>query len=152
VKVVKFDEDSESDGSNEDKSEDKEVLMDRKSEIDTAKQRTIRQDVVARYWGSEAELTKKAYDVVNGDVTTSIEMSEHPEIETLGQLKDEIIRLKLTDPNSPILKELLGALVNQVANVKEALVMEKMHEMHKLATSEIERKDDSANAKVVEVS
>ena len=152
MKVVKFDEDSESDGSNEDKSEDKEVLMDRKSEIDTAKQRTIRQDVVARYWGSEAELTKKAYDVVNGDVTTSIEMSEHPEIETLGQLKDEIIRLKLTDPNSPILKELLGALVNQVANVKEALVMEKMHEMHKLATSEIERKDDSANAKVVEVS
>ncbi len=84
-------------------------------------------------------------------MATSIEVAEHPEIETLGQLKDEIIRLKLTDPNSPILKELLGALVNQVANVKEALVLEKMHEMHKLATSEIDRKDGSARANVVEV-
>ena len=32
--------------------------MDRKSKIDTDKQRMVRQDVVTRYWGSEAELTK----------------------------------------------------------------------------------------------
>lgn len=77
----------------------------------------------------------------------------YPEIDTLGKLKDEIIRLKL-DANregESKLKTLLGALVNQVGLVKEALVIEKMNEMHTFATSEIEKKDDSVNAKVVEV-
>ena len=69
VKVVKFDDD-ETVTEDETKPIDKEVAMDRKSEIDTAKQRTIRQDVVVRYWGSESELTKEAYDIVNRDVET----------------------------------------------------------------------------------
>jgi hypothetical protein len=50
------------------------------------------------------------------------------------------------------LKDLLSALVNQVRITKEALVIAKMNEMHTLATSEIEKKDNSANAKVVDFS
>jgi hypothetical protein len=42
--------------------------------------------------------------------------------------------------------------VNQVVFVKEQLVMKKMDEMHTLATSQIEKKDNSANAKVVDFS
>lgn len=152
VKVVKFDDD-EIVAEDETKPMDKEVAMDRKSEIDTAKQRTIRQDVVVRYWGSESELTKEAYDIVNRDVETPTTVDGYPEIDTLGKLKDEIIRLKLdANRDESKLKTLLGALVNQVGLVKEALVIEKMNEMHTLATSEIEKKDDSANAKVVDFS
>lgn len=150
VKVVKFDEDDETDTEDETKHIDKEVAMDRKSEIDTAKQRTIRQDVVVRYWGSESELTKKAYDIVNRDVETTITVEGHSEINTLGKLKDEIIRLKLdANRDESELKTLLGALVNQVGLVKEALVIEKMNEMHTLATEEIKKKDDSAMANVI---
>lgn len=110
-------------------------MRDRESEIDTARQRNIRQDIVSRYWGSEAELTKKAYNIVNHDVETPIDISEFPDINTLGELKNEIIRLKLDenrDENK--LKHLLGALVNQVSVVKEALVIQKMNEMHISAT------------------
>ena len=68
-------------------------------------------------------------------------------------MKDEIIRLKLdANRDESKLKTLLGALVNQVGLVKEALVIEKMNELHTMATSEIEKKDDSANAKVVDFS
>ena len=47
------------------------------------------------------------------------------------------------------LKKLLGALVNQVAIVKEALVIEKMNEMHASANAEIQKKDGSVYAEVV---
>lgn len=161
VKVVKFDKDSKDDGTNEVKTEDRELVMDRKSEFDTAKQRTIREDVVVRYWGSEAELTKDAYDEVNRydleleePITIEGEGDGYPyTISTRDQLKNKIIELKLennSDKQSE-LQKLLGSLVNQVVFVKEQLVMKKMDEMHTLATSEIEKKDNSANAKVVEV-
>ena len=132
--------------------------MDRKSEIDTAKQRTIRQDVVARYWGSEAELTKKAYDIVNTRNESIVDENGEPHpveiggksYSTMNQLKEDIITIKISgeDPDYR-LKELLGAIVNQVTYVKEVLVMQKMDEMNAIATREIKKKDDSAMAKVV---
>ena len=65
-----------------------------------------------------------------------------------------------------MLKDLLGAIVNKVATVKEALVIDKMKdsstkdkdefkdkmdikEMKELAMNEIKKKDDSAMADVV---
>lgn len=163
VKIVDFNEDSNDDAMEETKPEDRELVMDRKSEIDTAKQRTIREDVVTRYWGSEAELTKEAYEIVNTRNKDTINQDGEPtpvEISgktyrTMNELKDDIITLKLaenpSEDDKDKLKELLGALVNQVVFMKESLVIAKMNEMHTLATSEIEKKDNSANAKVVEV-
>lgn len=173
--------DSDDDDSSDKKEEDKELVRDRNSEIETAKQRTVRQDVVTRYWGSEAGLTKVAYDIVNKDTETRLETpitieitdidpSYEIHVETIGQLKNEIIALKLNGSRSAketgALQTLLGSLVNQVANVKEALVVDKMSkgytrekeelkdkmdmsEMRELARAEINKKDDSALAKVV---
>ena len=74
----------------------------------------------------------------------------------MNELKDDIITLKLaenpSEDDKEKLKYILGALVNQVVFVKESLVIAKMNEMHTLATSEIEKKDNSANAKVVDFS
>ena len=50
---------------------DKELVKEQKSELDYRQQRKVRQDVVARFWGSETELTKAAYDNVNKDVNSS---------------------------------------------------------------------------------
>lgn len=58
VKVVKFDESDSGEDDEKEEKKERELLMDRKSKIDTDKQRMVRQDVVTRYWGSEAELTK----------------------------------------------------------------------------------------------
>ena len=51
--------------------------------------------MVVRYWGSEAELTKVAYNIVNRGVDDPIVVPGHSDIETLGQLKSKIIELKL---------------------------------------------------------
>lgn len=166
VKVnVKLDAiESESPDTEEKEEEDKEVVMDRKSEIDTQMQRNVRQDVVTRYWGSESALTKQAYDIVNQDVTTKLENPIQIQIEdvspmytilvdSIAQLKNQIIALKLKEGRSGdedrALKTLLGSLVNQVATVKEALVIEKMNEMRELAAYEVQKKDDSVMADVV---
>ena len=170
-KVVKpLESNSNDDDSSDKEEEDKEVVMDRKSEIKTLQQRNVRYDVVVRYWGSEAELTKAAYGIVNRGVDDPIEVPGHSDIETLGQLKSKIIELKLVSDRSPdeerTLQDLLGALVNKVATVKEALVVDKMSdvstkdkedlkdkmdmkEMRELATYEIQKKDDSVLADVV---
>ena len=158
TKVVKFDVVSESDDSQQEKPIEREIVMDRKSEIDTAKQRTIREDVVARYWGSEAELTRVAYNIVNEDVDEPLRDpinvtidGKAESISTLGELKYKIIDLKITrkEENEDALKTMLGSLVNVVSGVKEALVMDKMKEMHTMATEEIKKRDDSVMAKVV---
>ena len=116
--------------------------MDRKSKIDTDKQRMVRQDVVTRYWGSEAELTKQAYAMVNSNVDRPIDpIPGYEDIKTLGELKSKIIELKISDPTSTDL--------NVVGAVKESLVMDKMSEMRLLAKQEIQKKDDSALAQVV---
>ena len=146
VRPIESDEDIEE----KTEEEDKEVVSDRKSEINTARQRTVRHDVVTRYWGSEHNLTKEAYDIVNQGVDDPIEVPDFPdEIRTLGQLKSRIIELKLENQESEELHKLLAALVNQVSTVKEALVIEKMNEMKSLARKEIEKKDDSVMAEVV---
>ena len=108
VKVnVKLDAiESESPDTEEKEEEDKEVVMDRKSEIDTQMQRNVRQDVVTRYWGSESALTKQAYDIVNQDVTTKLENPIQIQIEdvspmytilvdSIAQLKNQITRRQL---------------------------------------------------------
>lgn len=180
-KVVKVQPIESEDDSDEGGFDDKEMLRDRKSEIETARQRTVRQDIVTRYWGSEAQLTKVAYDIVNRDTETNLETPITIEIEdvdpryeirveTIGQLKNQIIVLKLngnrTVEENGALQTLLGSLVNKVATVKEALVVDKMRddatkdldevkdkmdvsEMIDLARTEIKRKDDSALAQVV---
>lgn len=153
TKTVKFKEiesDSVSEGDDDEK---RELVRDRESEIETSMQRKVRFDVVVRYWGSEAELTKIAYDIVNKDVDSPIVVQGYPSIKTLGQLKSEIIELKLEHnlkkDDEKKLHNLLAALVNQVSTVKEALVIEKMNEMKELAREEIERKDNSVMAQVV---
>ena len=80
VKVVKFDRVSTDDGNEPQHEEDKEIVSDRASELETDKQRTIRQDVVARYWGSEAALTKEAYDIVNEDSDRRVNLPEYPNV------------------------------------------------------------------------
>ena len=80
VKVVKFDRVSPDDGDEPQHEEDKEIVSDRASELETDKQRTIRQDVVARYWGSEAALTKEAYDIVNEDSDRNVNLPEYPNV------------------------------------------------------------------------
>lgn len=85
INVVKpLEPDSDNDDSSDKKEEDKEVVRDRKSEIETLKQRTVRQDVVTKYWGSEAGLTKAAYDIVNKDTETSLEIPITIEIDDVG--------------------------------------------------------------------
>lgn len=85
-------------------------------------------------------------------------------------MKNQIIVLKLngsrSDQETGALQTLLGSLVNQVATVKEALVVDKMSngstrereelkdkmdmkEIRELATYEIQKKDDSVMADVV---
>lgn len=153
TKTVKFKEIESDLVSEGDDDEKRELVRDRESEIETSMQRKVRFDVVVRYWGSEAELTKIAYDIVNKDVDSPIVVQGYPSIKTLGQLKSDIIELKL-EPNlkkddEKKLHNLLAALVNQVSTVKEALVIEKMNEMKELAREEIERKDNSVMAQVV---
>ena len=150
VKVVKFDESDSEEDDEKEETKERELLMDRKSKIDTDKQRMVRQDVVTRYWGSEAELTKQAYAKVNSNVDMPIDpIPGYEDIKTLGELKSKIIELKISDPTSTDLKMLLGTLVNVVVAVKESLVMDKMSEMRLLAKQEIQKKDDSVLAQVV---
>ena len=68
---------------------------------------------------------------------------------TIKQLKDKIIELKLTRSNDDLLKYLLGSFTNMVNVAKEGMVIEKMNEVRALASAEVGKKDDSANAKVM---
>ena len=47
---------------------DKALLQDQISEAETDRQRTVRQDIVVRYWGSETELTRAAYDKMTQNI------------------------------------------------------------------------------------
>lgn len=78
---------------------DKEILSERQYEINQEMQRTVRQDVVARYWGSEAELTKAAYQKVMSD-DTELDAENKPTVKVNGvtttfknlrEFKDRII-------------------------------------------------------------
>ena len=106
--------------------------------------------MVARVWGSEVELTKAAYERVNQDVESPITVDGYGNITTIKQLKDEIITLKLSGDDDATLKDLLGSFVNYVSTVKESMVIDAMNEMKEYALKEIRRKDDTANAKVMD--
>lgn len=96
-----------------------------------------------RYWGSESELTKAAYEYVNSknpviDPPVTIAGKEYDNIK---KIKDRILTLKLIDGRSDVqeneLQELLGALTRQIAFIKEMFVMQKMSETQQLAYKEI---------------
>lgn len=114
----------------------------------------VRQDIVARYWGSEAELTRVAYQKVMTD-ESALKESDKPTIVFDGEtkkfnnlrlFKDRIIELKLksvkTTKENNELQALVGALSNVVTSVKEAMVMDKMNAMIS------QEKDEISNAKV----
>ena len=133
----------------------KELIQDRKSEIEADKQRKVRQDVVARYWHSEDELTKEAYAKIGekeGSEPVKVDLGDGKPVEFKGglkQMKEEIIKLKLSMAEPDRLRKLLGAFTNLITGVKEALVMEKMNEMKLAAMKQQEKESKSVNADVV---
>ena len=68
---------------------------------------------------------------------------------TIRELKNEIMRLKISNDNPGRLQSLLGAFTSYVNLAKEAMVTEKMNEMRRMANEEIVREDVSVNAKVM---
>lgn len=50
-----------------DEKEKKEIVQDRESEMQVEKLRSVRNDIVARKWGSEEGLTRAAYQKINSD-------------------------------------------------------------------------------------
>ena len=125
----------------------KEIMRERTTEEDIERRRTVRQQVVTRYWGSESALTKEAYDIANRG--SSQDVGDDVDFDTIATLKNEIIQLKLTNPDDNALKEKLGQFTGYIRIIKESLVMKKMNEMNQLAGSQMEIKDGSVNAKVV---
>jgi hypothetical protein len=77
--------------------EQKEIVADRESEMQVEKLRSVRNDIVARKWGSEEQLTRLAYQKINSD-------------SSMSELKERIIELKLenADSSSSELSELLA--------------------------------------------
>ena len=67
-------------------------------------------------------------------------------IRTIGQLKNEIIALKISGDDEEKLKKLLGAMTNHIGIVKEALVMQEMSRMSGEAAMAVKTKDDDINA------
>lgn len=67
--------------------EQKEIVADRESEMQVEKLRSVRNDIVARTWGSEEQLTRLAYQKINSDSSVS-------------ELKERIIELKLENADS----------------------------------------------------
>ena len=144
---------------------DRKLVQEQESERKFDEQRTVRQDVVARNWGSETELTKAAYEELNKDINRKIgkvtfidggEWSAKYENEedkgentTLKDLKDAIMELKLTGSNETLLQNLLGAFAGQIAAVKEGMVIDAINGMASVAAGVVSTKDGSVNAKVV---
>lgn len=120
-----------------DEKEQKEIVADRTSEMQVEKLRSVRNDIVARKWGSEAELTREAYQKINSD-------------SSMAELKERIIELKLgnADSSSSELSNLLSKFTNGVRVAKEAMVIEEMNKMRREADKEIGKKDGSANAEI----
>ena len=131
----------------------KELLEEQRTEMDVKRQRTIRQDVVTRFFGNEMGLTKKAYELANENPDRPIQGRDVPQgIATLIQLKSKIVDLKVKqrdESDEQLLKDLLGAFANEIAIIKEALVMEKMSNMNKQAHNRLDTRDGSVNAKVM---
>ena len=139
-----------------DESKDKELLQEQKTEIEMSKRRIVRDELVVRIWGSEANLTKDAYDRINKNadqefeepITITIGENETKTFTTLKQIKDRIIQLKLDGCDTNELQQLLGAFANKVNSEKEVLVIQRMNQMYNDGKSKIDEIDDSVNAKV----
>ena len=169
LNFVRYDNDGESDNKETKPSvDDKELVVEREHEIQIDNQRTVRQDIVARYWGSEEQLTRVAYRAVMTD-TEELEDGKKPSVEfldvesgdmvnktfdTLAEFKDRIIELKLkgdglskTEENE--LQELIGSLSNVVNVAKETYVMQKMQEMVDTKDAELDREKTQIETRVV---
>lgn len=70
----------------------------------------------------------------------------YEDITTIGQLKNEIIALKISGDDEEKLKKLLGAMTNHITMIKEALVMQEMSRMSGEAAMAVKTKDDDINA------
>lgn len=125
--------------------------------MDIEKQRTVREDVVARTWKSEQGLTKAAYEKANvegGAIDPPVTIGD-TEYTTMGQMKDRIVELKLksrSGDEDDELKELLGSFTGFIRAIKEAMVLDEIAKMQKEAQETIEKKEGSVNAKVMPVS
>ena len=121
-----------------------------------SKRRIVRDELVVRIWGSEANLTKDAYDRINKNadqefeepIVITIGENETKTFTTLKQIKDRIIQLKLDGCDTNELQQLLGAFANKVNSEKEVLVIQRMNQMYNDGKSKIDEIDDSVNAKV----
>ena len=145
IDFLPYEEDDVEVAATEQTKEEKEIVQERDQDVLVDQQRRVRQDVVRRFWGNEENLTRAAYEVVSKD-DCRLDGQGPDGIETMGQLKREIIKLKLSDPQSQTLSDLLMSFTNIVTGVKEAMVMDKMNEMNKDAGEEVGKMDDSANA------
>ena len=156
LNFIVYDETSEGnkDSTSQSPIEDKELVKEQQSEIEVQRQLTVRQDIVRANWGSEAALTKVAYERANKnddekrELTVKLDESETKTFKSLKGLKNEIIRLKVEGGNDSELKSLLGAFTNQINAMKELMVIEKMNEMNKTATDVVDKKDSTINADV----
>lgn len=102
------------------------LVQEQKTELETAIHRRVRQDVVARVWGNEVELTRAAYKEAVDHASTTLAIEGYEDITTMEALKNEILRLKLSGDDADKLKTLLGAFSNQVFIVKENMVLAAM--------------------------
>lgn len=110
---------------------DVELVQEQRSELDAAKRRTWRQEIVVRNWGSESELTKAAYTRANeSSGVVGVEGTDGVlgRKMSISDVKARIMELKLkespTAEDRDTLRRLLGGFSNYVACVKEAMVME----------------------------
>lgn len=116
---------------------DKTLIEEQESEENIERQRSVRDDVVVRVWGSESNLTKAAYDCINQDEVPDL-IFTNPNItkekfDSIKEMKEEIIDLKLNtnreSEEDERLQNLLGAFANMINDIKEMLVMEAMNKM-----------------------
>lgn len=116
----------------------------------------MRDDIVVRAWGSESNLTKAAYGIVNDETESEFPLeTSDGQIITFAstrELKNQIIELKLKTNRSKDederLKNLLGAFANKINTIKEALVLKKMSEMRQAAGAMVDTMDEDMNTPV----
>ena len=70
MKFVKIEEAQTTQKQEEEKNE---LLVEQRSEEDSIHRRTVRQQIVNSIWGSESELTKAAYELVNNAASDELE-------------------------------------------------------------------------------
>ena len=136
--------------------DNKELVQEQKSEIQMQQLRKVRDDIVVRAWGSESNLTKAAYSIVNDETESEFPLeTSDGQIITFAstrELKNQIIELKLktnrSEDEDERLKNLLGAFANKINTIKEALVLKRMSEMRQAAGVTVDTMDEDMNTPV----